>query len=278
MSCVPGYLQEAYLWTKQVLSIMEKSMVLLQDVTDGSLYEGVAYGTYTTRSLFQYMFLVQRHFAIGHFRHPWLLKHFAFLYRTILPGKCGLSSCGPLILQMIDRQNQILLDFSWTLFAQSHWRSYSSLNIYAQHLFINKWLIFPVSSDHLARISTDCCHSWFQLQLVLWTRESAGLLGPLCDAKWQWKLAGRLDSSEQSDGRPRAGWERPALVYSPHRVHMVRAWFWPCWSLSLSPAESWEREKYLFPFHLFFTPFQFFCCHFSSIWHLFSWFAGMTQA
>ncbi|KAG7244192.1 hypothetical protein INR49_004265, partial [Caranx melampygus] len=81
-----GYLQEAYLWTKQALSIMEKSMVLLRDVTDGSLYEGVAYGTYTTRSLFQYMFLVQRHFAIGHFDHPWLLKHFAFLYRTILPG------------------------------------------------------------------------------------------------------------------------------------------------------------------------------------------------
>ncbi|CAB1418327.1 unnamed protein product [Pleuronectes platessa] len=83
---VAGYLQEAYLWTKQVLSIMEKSMILLQDVTDGSLYEGVAYGTYTTRSLFQYMFLVQRHFAISHFDHPWLLKHFAFLYRTILPG------------------------------------------------------------------------------------------------------------------------------------------------------------------------------------------------
>ncbi|MEQ2172946.1 hypothetical protein GOODEAATRI_026579, partial [Goodea atripinnis] len=82
------YLQEAYLWTKQVLSIMEKSMILLQDVTDGSLYEGVAYGTYTTRSLFQYMFLVQRHFAIGHFSHPWLLKHFAFLYRTVLPGNC----------------------------------------------------------------------------------------------------------------------------------------------------------------------------------------------
>ncbi|XP_013882360.1 dermatan-sulfate epimerase [Austrofundulus limnaeus] len=84
--CVPGYLQEAYLWTKQVLSIMEKSMVLLQDVTDGSLYEGVAYGTYSTRSLFQYMFLVQRHFSIGHFTHPWLLRHFSFLYRTILPG------------------------------------------------------------------------------------------------------------------------------------------------------------------------------------------------
>ncbi|KAM5163900.1 dermatan-sulfate epimerase isoform 1-T1 [Mantella aurantiaca] len=81
-----GYLQEAYFWTKQVLTIMEKSIVLLNDVTDGSLYEGVAYGSYTTRSLFQYMFLVQRHFDIDHFNHPWLKEHFAFMYRTILPG------------------------------------------------------------------------------------------------------------------------------------------------------------------------------------------------
>ncbi|KAM4041987.1 dermatan-sulfate epimerase [Anomaloglossus baeobatrachus] len=81
-----GYLQEAYFWTKQVLTIMEKSIVLLNDVTDGSLYEGVAYGSYTTRSLFQYMFLVQRHFDINHFNHPWLKEHFAFMYRTVLPG------------------------------------------------------------------------------------------------------------------------------------------------------------------------------------------------
>lgn len=82
-----GYLQEAYLWTKQVLAIMEKSVVLLREVTDGSLYEGVAYGSYTTRSLFQYMFLVQRHFGINHFSHPWLKQHFAFMYRTVLPGR-----------------------------------------------------------------------------------------------------------------------------------------------------------------------------------------------
>ncbi|XP_068933109.1 dermatan-sulfate epimerase isoform X2 [Petaurus breviceps papuanus] len=86
MAAQPSYLQEAYLWTKQVLAIMEKSMVLLREVTDGSLYEGVAYGSYTTRSLFQYMFLVQRHFDINHFSHPWLKQHFAFMYRTVLPG------------------------------------------------------------------------------------------------------------------------------------------------------------------------------------------------
>ncbi|XP_030055087.1 dermatan-sulfate epimerase [Microcaecilia unicolor] len=81
-----GYLQEAYFWTKQVLTIMEKSLIILREVTDGSLYEGVAYGSYTTRSLFQYMFIVQRHFGINHFNHPWLKQHFAFLYRTVLPG------------------------------------------------------------------------------------------------------------------------------------------------------------------------------------------------
>lgn len=64
---------------------MKKSLVLLREVMDGSLYEGVAYGSYTTRSLFQYMLLIQRHFDINHIGHPWLKQHFAFMYRTILP-------------------------------------------------------------------------------------------------------------------------------------------------------------------------------------------------
>lgn len=97
-----GYLQEAYVWTKQVLAIMEKSIVLLQEVTDGSLYEGVAYGSYTTRSLFQYMFLVQRHFDINHFNHPWLKQHFAFMYRTVLPGQS---------LRLIDFKIKLLTNF-----------------------------------------------------------------------------------------------------------------------------------------------------------------------
>ncbi|XP_029452702.1 dermatan-sulfate epimerase-like [Rhinatrema bivittatum] len=87
-----GYLQEAYFWTKQVLTIMEKSLVILRDVTDGTLYEGVAYGSYTSRSLFQYMFVVQRHFGINHFNHPWLKQHFAFLYRTVLPVLPNISA------------------------------------------------------------------------------------------------------------------------------------------------------------------------------------------
>ncbi|XP_062889614.1 dermatan-sulfate epimerase isoform X2 [Mobula hypostoma] len=81
-----GFLQEAYLWAKQVIVILERSLVLLKDIKDGSLNEGVAYGSYTTRSLFQYMFLVKRHFNISHFSHPWVKQHFAFYYRTVLPG------------------------------------------------------------------------------------------------------------------------------------------------------------------------------------------------
>uniref|UniRef100_UPI00358E735E dermatan-sulfate epimerase-like n=1 Tax=Myxine glutinosa TaxID=7769 RepID=UPI00358E735E len=81
-----GYLQEAYLWIQQAVSIMERAILLLWEIQDGSLDEGIAYGTYTTRSLFQYIFLMRRHFALDHTRHPWLLKHFDFLYHTILPG------------------------------------------------------------------------------------------------------------------------------------------------------------------------------------------------
>ncbi|XP_062858524.1 dermatan-sulfate epimerase isoform X2 [Trichomycterus rosablanca] len=81
-----GCLQEAYVYIQQVMSIMEKALVVLRSVADGSLYEGVAYGTYSTRSLFQYVHLLQRHFNISHFTHPWFQKHFHFLYSTLLPG------------------------------------------------------------------------------------------------------------------------------------------------------------------------------------------------
>lgn len=45
----------------------------------------MAYGSYTTRSLTQYIFLAKRHLNIDHTNNPWLPRHFWFLYRTILP-------------------------------------------------------------------------------------------------------------------------------------------------------------------------------------------------
>ena len=46
--------------------------------------EGVAYGSYTTRSLTQYIFLAKRHLGTDLTNNIWLRAHFWFLYHTIL--------------------------------------------------------------------------------------------------------------------------------------------------------------------------------------------------
>jgi len=48
--------------------------------------EGVPYGSYTSRSLTQYIFLAKRHLGLDLTNNIWLRQHFWFLYRTILPG------------------------------------------------------------------------------------------------------------------------------------------------------------------------------------------------
>ncbi|CAN0352477.1 unnamed protein product [Lampetra planeri] len=81
-----GHLNDAYLWLSQAVLVMERALLLLREVRDGSLHEGVAYASYSTRSLLQYVHLLLRHLDVDHTGHPWLRQHFAFLYRTILPG------------------------------------------------------------------------------------------------------------------------------------------------------------------------------------------------
>ncbi|KAJ7338644.1 hypothetical protein JRQ81_012546 [Phrynocephalus forsythii] len=61
-------------------------MFLLNHVVDGSLDEGVAYGSYTAKSITQYIFLAQRHFGINNLENHWLKMHFWFYYATLLPG------------------------------------------------------------------------------------------------------------------------------------------------------------------------------------------------
>ena len=63
----------------------EKSMKLLNHIVDGSLDEGVAYGSYTSRSVTQYIFLALRHFDIDHTQEWWIKQHYWFFYNTILP-------------------------------------------------------------------------------------------------------------------------------------------------------------------------------------------------
>lgn len=74
------------MWKQVVVNYMEKTMFLLNHVVDGSLDEGVAYGSYTAKSITQYVFLAKRHFHIDNTQNNWLRAHFWFYYATLLPG------------------------------------------------------------------------------------------------------------------------------------------------------------------------------------------------
>ncbi|XP_067393583.1 LOW QUALITY PROTEIN: dermatan-sulfate epimerase-like protein [Emydura macquarii macquarii] len=74
------------IWKHAVVDVMEKTMFLLNHIVDGSLDEGVAYGSYTAKSVTQYVFLAQRHFGINNLENNWLKMHFWFYYATLLPG------------------------------------------------------------------------------------------------------------------------------------------------------------------------------------------------
>ncbi|GCC19867.1 hypothetical protein chiPu_0018588 [Chiloscyllium punctatum] len=78
--------QTALLCKQIAVDVMEKTMFLLDHVVDGSLDEGVAYGSYTARSVTQYVALALRHFHLNHTGSPWLKQHFWFYYATLLPG------------------------------------------------------------------------------------------------------------------------------------------------------------------------------------------------
>ncbi|XP_068604074.1 dermatan-sulfate epimerase-like protein [Brachionichthys hirsutus] len=77
---------ESMIWKQVAVNYMEKNLFLLNHVVDGSLDEGVAYGSYTAKSITQYVFLAQRHFNIDNLHNNWLQGHFWFYYATLFPG------------------------------------------------------------------------------------------------------------------------------------------------------------------------------------------------
>ena len=83
---VENHNKEARIWKERAHLMLNRTMFLLSHVVDGSMEEGVAYGSYTSRSLTQYIFLAKRHLGLDLTNNIWLRQHFWFLYRTILPG------------------------------------------------------------------------------------------------------------------------------------------------------------------------------------------------
>ncbi|XP_061406958.1 LOW QUALITY PROTEIN: dermatan-sulfate epimerase-like [Lethenteron reissneri] len=78
--------QDAPQWIKTAVKILEKSMIILDEVADGSMSDGVAPGTAEGRALLQYVFLAKRHFNVSHGDNAWLRGHFDFFYRSLQPG------------------------------------------------------------------------------------------------------------------------------------------------------------------------------------------------
>ena len=78
--------KQATVWKQRAHQMLNRTMFLLSKVKDGSMEEGVGYGTYTSRSLTQYIFLANRHLGLDLTNNIWLREHFWFIYRTILPG------------------------------------------------------------------------------------------------------------------------------------------------------------------------------------------------
>ena len=73
-------------WMAKSVTALNATMEYLKLVVDGSLQEGVSYGTYTMRSMTQFMFISERHFTHNYRTNNWLRKHFDFLLYTIMPG------------------------------------------------------------------------------------------------------------------------------------------------------------------------------------------------
>ena len=80
------YKDTAEPWKARAHVVLSRNMEILNYVIDGSMDEGAAYGSYTSRSLTQYVFLALRHFKVNLTNNAWLKEHFWFIYRTILPG------------------------------------------------------------------------------------------------------------------------------------------------------------------------------------------------
>ena len=73
-------------WLSRAHLMLSRNLELFNFVVDGSINEGVYYGTYTTRSLTQYVFLALRHLLVDFTHSPWLKEHASLLYHTVLPG------------------------------------------------------------------------------------------------------------------------------------------------------------------------------------------------
>jgi hypothetical protein len=81
-------------WLRFAVPHLNRTLKLLDIVVDGSMDEGTGYGSYTTRSLTQFIFLVKRHLRVDTAGYFWLRQHFWFMLGTVLPGYLDIIGIG----------------------------------------------------------------------------------------------------------------------------------------------------------------------------------------
>lgn len=73
-------------WARRAHDHLERTLLLLDHVPDGSFAEGVFYGDYSARALVQHVFLMQRHGAADHTQGTFVRRLLDFYLYTTLPG------------------------------------------------------------------------------------------------------------------------------------------------------------------------------------------------
>ena len=81
-------------WLDFTVPHLNRTLELLDLVVDGSMDEGTGYGSYTTRSLTQFVFLVKRHLHVDTAGYFWFRQHFWFMLGTVLPGYLDIIGIG----------------------------------------------------------------------------------------------------------------------------------------------------------------------------------------
>ena len=81
-------------WRNFAAAHFRRTIEVLNLVVDGSMDEGTGYGSYTTRSLTQYVFLMQRHMGVNLTGEFWLQQYLRFTLGTTLPGRREIIGIG----------------------------------------------------------------------------------------------------------------------------------------------------------------------------------------
>lgn len=85
---------DSALWLEHSRSFIETSMLNLEEIEDGTWSEGPSIASDTLTSLFQSLYLIERHFGENWSEHPWLQNRSDAMLRASMPGQANVFTVG----------------------------------------------------------------------------------------------------------------------------------------------------------------------------------------